>query len=193
LALADWEERPPDDKYFAERTAYFRQGDIFRDVPLGYPFPADAFTHSEGSRKFLSGPFEPGFGLLLSPTCSMAAQGVPGSYAHPVRVLAPVLPATRLIEAGAIKEAAIADARRYDHLVNYLYLPPITAADMPESFALLYASITVHHDYLETDEAGETRRVAQLSAAAAVHLKYKLVAFHAGERFSHADFSDETD
>jgi hypothetical protein len=77
--------------------------------------------------------------------------------------------------------------------VNYLYLPPIAAAAMPESFALLYASTTLHHDYLEADEAGETRRVAQLSAAAAVHLKYKLVAFHAGERFSHADFADEAE
>jgi hypothetical protein len=123
----------------------------------------------------------------------MAAQGKPGSYAHPVRVLAPILPATRLIEAGAIKEAAMTDARRYDHLVNYLYLPEIAVAEMPESFALLYASITVHHDYLESDEAGQTRRVSQLSATAAVHLKYKLVAFHAGERFSHEDFSDEAD
>jgi hypothetical protein len=199
LALSDWEERPPDRDYFAERTAYFRQGDIFRDVPLGYPFPPDALSHSAGNRKFLSGPFEPGFGLLLTPTCSMTAQGAAGDYAHAVRSLAPVLPLLELIDKGAVKEGSLADLRRYDHLVNYFYLPPIESVQMPESLALLYATITLHHDYLESGsevpgepgEPGESHRVAQLSEAAAVHLKYKLTALYAGELFSHADFADE--
>lgn len=196
MALSDWEERPPDDEYYEERTSYFRQGDVFRDVPLGYPFPAEAFSHGAGSRKFLSGPFEPGFGLLLTPTCSMAAQGAPGQYAHQVRTLAPVLPLERLVEDGAIKAGSVDDLRKHDHLVNYLYLPPIPTADMPESLALLYAAITIHHDYLADDPDGSdgeraSRRIAQLSQASAVHLKYKLTALYAGELFSHADFSDE--
>lgn len=62
------------------------------------------------------------------------------------------------------------DLRRYDHLINYLYLPPIVASEFPESLALIYSAITVHHDYLEE------RRIAQLSEIAAVHLKYKLTA-----------------
>ncbi len=194
MAPSPWEPRPPDSEYFAKRTDYFRQGDIFRDVPLGYPLPPDAFSHSAGSRKFLSGPFEPGFGLLLTPTCSMTAQGEAGNYAHPIRTLAPVLPLEHLVIEGAVKEAALDDLRRYDHLVNYLYLPPIEEASMPESLALLYAAITVHHDYLEGDsdtaEESKSRRIAQLSEVAAVHLKYKLTALFAGELFSHADFSD---
>lgn len=196
MALSDWEERPPDADYFEERTDYFRQGDVFRDIPLGYPFPAEAFSHAAGSRKFLSGPFEPGFGLLLTPTCSMAAQSAPGQYAHPVRTLAPVLPLEHLIETAAIKPGSVEDLRRYDHLVNYLYLPPIATVGMPESLALLYAAITIHHDYVADDPDGPngermSRRVAQLSPAAAVHLKYKLTALYAGALFSHADFDDE--
>lgn len=190
MAIGDWEARPLDDDYYAERTPYFRQGDVFRDVPLGYPLPADAFSHSAGKRKFLSGPFDSGFGLLLTPTCSMIAQGEAG-YAHSVRTLAPVLPLEHLLEQGAVKAGAVKDLRRVDHLVNYLYLPAIETAGMPESLALLYAAITVHHDYLEADDdGGATRRVAQLSEAAAIHLKYKLTALYAGELFSHADFSD---
>lgn len=196
MALSDWEERPPDNEYFEQRTSYFRQGDVFRDVPLGYPFPADAFSHTAGNRKFLSGPFESGFGLLMTPTCSMAAQGTPGRYAHAVRSLAPILPLEQLVADGVIKPGSVDDLRRYDHLINYLYVPRIEEADMPESLALLYAGITVHHDYLEADpdEGGDgdtTRRIAQLSEPAAVHFKYKLTALYTGVLFSHADFSDE--
>ena len=184
MALSDWEPRPPDGEYYADRTDYARQGDLFRDVPLGYPWPPDAIDHDAGKRKYLSGPFEPGFGLLLSPTCSMAAQGEPGKYAHAVRLLAPVLPLQFLLEAGVVKQASVADLRVYDHLVNYFYLPAIASEEFPESLALLYGCITVHHDYLIQ------RRIAQLAPSAAIHLKYKLTALFAGERFSHGDFAD---
>lgn len=184
MALSDWEPRPADGAYYEDRTAYIRQGDLFRDVPLGHPWPPDAVGHSEGNRKYLAGPFEPGFGLLLSPTCSYIAQGVDAGYAHPVRTLAPVLPLARLVEEGAVKLGALEDLRTYDHLVSYLYVPESEAIGLPESLALLYAPITLHHDYLEG------QRVAQLSETAAVHLKYKLTAFFAGQRFSHDDFDD---
>lgn len=184
MALSDWEPRPPDDSYYADRTPYVRQGDLFQDVPLAYPWPPEAMSHEAGKRKYLSGPFDSGFGMLLSPTCSMIAQGEPGHYAHPVRSLAPVLPLAFLVETGAVKEGSVDDLRVYDHLVNYFYLPTIEQSQMPESLALLYAAVTIHHDYLVE------RRVAQLAAPAAIHLKYKLTAHYAGERFSHDDFSD---
>jgi hypothetical protein len=116
----------------------------------------------------------------------MHAQGGEG-YAHPVRTLAPVLSVEHLVERAAIKEAALPDLRVHDHLVNYLYLPPIEEHDFPESLALLYGAITIHHDYLEE------RRIAQLSEAAAVHLKFKLTAFVSGSLFSHGDFEDDGD
>jgi hypothetical protein len=180
------ERRPPDERYYGWRSEYFRQGDLFTEVPLGQPWPPNAVDHKQGSRKFISGPFEAGFGLLLTPTCSMAAQGVPGAYAHPNRTLAPVLPLSRLLDEGAIKRTAVADLRRFDHLVNYLYLPAIAEPEMPESVALLYAPITLHHDYLSDD-----RRVAQLSEEALVHLKRQLVLFYGGQLFSHSVFAGD--
>jgi hypothetical protein len=42
-----------------------------------------------------------------------------------------------------IKETAVADLLRFDHLINYMYLPPIEVEDVefaiPESVALLCA------------------------------------------------------
>jgi len=184
VAREGWEPRPADEDFYAERTEWVRQGDLFQDVPLGYPFPPEALDHTEGRRKFLSGPFESGFGMLLSPTCSMAAQGEEGKYAHPVRVLAPVQPLETLVEEGAIKADAVTDLRRYDHLANYFYVPGIPDADLPESVALLYMPITIHHDYLEE------RRIAQLSRAGAIHLKRQLAAHLGGELFGHEDFDD---
>jgi len=184
VALSDWEARPPDDSYYAERTSYVRQGDLFQDVPLGYPWPPDAASHSAGKRKFLSGPFEPGFAMLLTPTCSMTAQGVADSYAHPVRMLAPAIPLQELLDQGVVKAGSVSDLRKYDHLINYFYLPEIAESEFPESLALIYSAITVHHDYLEE------RRVTQLAEPAAVHLKYKLTALYGGSLFSHADFED---
>lgn len=119
MALSDWEPRPPNNDYYAERTDYVRMGDLFQDVPLGYPWPPDAVDHDAGRRKFLSGPFEAGFGMLLSPTCSMIAQGATG-YAHPVRMIAPVLPLQELVDREVVKEGSVADLRNYDHLVKLL-------------------------------------------------------------------------
>ncbi len=184
MALSDWE--PSDDSYYAERTSYVRQGDLFQDVPLGYPWPPSAVTHSAGNRKFLSGPFEPGFAMLLTPTCSMIAQGVADSYAHPVRMLAPAIPLQELLDKGAVKAGSVQDLRSYDHLINYFYLPEIAESEFPESLALLYSAITVHHDYLEE------RRITQLAEPAAVHLKYKLTALYGGSLFSHAPFQCES-
>jgi hypothetical protein len=35
------ERRPDDGDYYESRLELFSQGDIFRDVPLAYPLPAD--------------------------------------------------------------------------------------------------------------------------------------------------------
>ncbi len=114
----------------------------------------------------------------------MAAQGQPGSYAHPFRTVVPVWPLAQLVDEGAIKAGAVDDLRRYDHLVNYMYLPAIEAAEMPESLALLYAPTTLHHDYLEQ------RRITQLAVPAAVQLKRQLTAHFGGSLFKHEAFED---
>jgi hypothetical protein len=174
-------ERPSDaDYYERDRVELFSQGDLFRDVPLAYPLPADELVVGEesgGSRRFLSGPLEFGIAMLITPSCSLGTQRA-GGYAHPVRTLVPVLPLVALIERGVVKEAALDDLRRFDHLINYIYLPPLEVDElefaMPESVALLYMPVTLHHAFLDG------QRVSQLAYRGAQQLQRKLVWFYSG-------------
>jgi hypothetical protein len=174
-------ERPPDaDYYERDRVELFSQGDLFRDVPLAYPSPAYELIVDEasrGSRRFLSGPLAFGPAMLITPSCSLGAQGTEG-YGHPVRTLVPVIPLTQLVEQGVVKETALADLRRFDHLINYMYLPPLDVDElefsMRESVALLYMPVTLHHAFLEG------QRVSQLAYRGAQQLQRKLVWFYSG-------------
>ena len=175
-------QRPSDaDYYERDRVELFSQGDVFRDVPLAYPLPADELVIDAegggGGRRFLSGPLEFGPAMLVTPSCSLAAQGTAG-YGHPVRTLAPVIPLADLIGRGIVKETALADLRRFDHLINYMYLPPLDVDEfefsLPESVALLYMPVTLHHAFLEGN------RVSQLAYRGAQQLQRKLVWFYSG-------------
>jgi hypothetical protein len=174
-------ERPSDaDYYERDRVELLSQGDLFRDVPLAYPLPATELVVDEesgGSRRFLSGPLEFGPAMLITPSCSLGAQGG-GRYSHPVRTLVPVLPLVELVERGVIKETALDDLRRFDRLINYMYLPPLEVDEhefaMAESLALLYMPITLHHALLEG------QRVSQLAYRGAQQLQRKLVWFYSG-------------
>jgi hypothetical protein len=175
-------ERPADaDYYERDRVELFSQGDLFRDVPLAYPLPADELVVAEaeagGARRFLSGPLAFGPAMLTTPSCSLGAQGTAG-YGHPVRTLVPVIPLAELTDRGVIKETALSDLRRFDHLINYMYLPPLDIDElefsMPESVALLYMPVTLHHAFLEG------QRVSQLAYRGAQQLHRKLVWFYSG-------------
>jgi hypothetical protein len=115
--------------------------------------------------------------MLTTPSCSMGAQGTTG-YGHPVRTLVPVLPVAGLVERAVLKEQALADLRGFDHLINYMYLPPLEIEElefsMPESVALLYMPVTLHHAFLEGN------RVSQLAYRGAQQLQRKLVWFYSG-------------
>jgi hypothetical protein len=174
-------ERPSDAGYYErDRVELFSQGDLFRDVPLAYPLPADEIVvddDSGGTRRFLSGPLEFGPAMLVTPSCSMAAQGTAG-YGHPVRTLVPVLPLAEVVERGVVKETSLEALRRFDHLINYMYLPALEVDEldfsMPESVALLYMPVTLHHAFLEG------QRVSQLAYRGAQQLQRKLVWFYSG-------------
>jgi hypothetical protein len=174
-------ERPSDvDYYERDRVELFSQGDLFRDVPLAYPLPADELVVDEelgGGRRFLSGPLKFGPAMLITPSCSLGAQAG-GGYAHPVRTLVPLLPLDQLVERQVVKETALGDLRRFDHLINYMYLPPHAVDElefsMPESVALLYMPVTLHHAFLEG------QRVSQLAYRGAQQLQRKLVWFYSG-------------
>jgi hypothetical protein len=166
-------QRPTDDEYYvAPWSASFLQGDIFKDVPLGFAAPPDAVVMAEGERRFITGPFDAGPAMLLSPSCAIAAQGrgvAPGTYAHPARILAPIRPVSQLVEQGALSDQNLA-LLRADRLRNYFYLP--AQGDTPEGVALLYLPITVHHDVIRDE------RTAQLTGKAFWHLRVKLMAFY---------------
>ena len=59
-----------------------------------------------------------------------------------------------------------------------MYLPPLDVDElefsMPESMALLYMPVTLHHAFLEG------QRVSQLAYRGAQHLQRKLVWFYSG-------------
>jgi hypothetical protein len=175
-------ERPADvDYYERDRVELFSQGDLFRDVPLAYPLPADELVvdreEGGGGRRFLSGPLEFGPAMLITPSCSLAAQREAG-YSHPVRTLIPILALEHLVDRAVIKETAVNDLRRFDHLINYMYLPELEIDQlefsMPESVALLYMPVTLHHAFLEGN------RILQLAHRGAQQLQRKLVWFYSG-------------
>jgi hypothetical protein len=165
--------RPNDgDYYVAPWSAGFLQGDLFQDVPLGFASPPDAVVMGEGERRFITGPFDAGPAMLISPSCAIAAQGAQmkeGMYAHPARIMAPIRPVTELLEGGAVTKQNVG-LLRADRLINYLYLP--ASDDRPEGAALLYLPITVHHDVIRGD------RTAQLTGPAFWHLRVKLMLFY---------------
>jgi hypothetical protein len=170
-------ERRPSGDYFLPRGSehqLFRQGDLFEEVAFSFPFPPDAIGMREGKRVFLSGSFETGHALLLTPSCTMEAQGVeePG-YALPERTLAPIRPIEDL-RARGVGEDQIGFIRKYDGIINYFYIPPSEELGVPESLALLYAPLTVHHDSIDQE------RVAQMTNEARIWLRRKLAAYSSG-------------
>jgi hypothetical protein len=170
------ERRPADHEYYEERLQFLSQGDIFDDVPLSYPLPAREIATDEGTgeRKFLSGPLEFGKAMLITPTCSMRAQGVEG-YAHPVRTLVPVVPVDEgLVSHLGLNEEKLGFLRSYDGLINYMYLPASDSLNLRESLALLYMPITLHHDIIDG------QRITQLAVEGARQLHQKLVWFVSG-------------
>jgi hypothetical protein len=93
------------------------------------------------------------------------AEGTSG-YAHPFRLVAPVLPLQMLIDAG-FGESSIHQLRTSDHFGFYMYLPPYPH-EWPESVVCPYRTVLVHQDLLED------KRVTQLQLPAAIHLQTKL-------------------
>ncbi len=168
-------QRPDDDAYFVDPWSdTFLQGDIFDEVPFALPAPPDAVVIDEGERRFVSGPFDATLAMLISPSCTIAAQGknVPqGTYSHPARTLVPIQPVSALLEAGALT-GDTAGHLRADRLRNYVYIP--STPSWAESAALLYMPITMHHDVIADT------RVAQLTGDAYWHLRVKLMVYIGG-------------
>jgi len=109
--------------------------------------------------------------MLVIPTCSMRAQGAPDRYAHPVRSLVPLRPFEELVGAGLLDDSKAGLARKRDGLINYLYLRASEEFGLPETLALLYMPVTLHHEFLEANGS------PQLAVEGACQLQSKLVCF----------------
>ena len=183
------EIRPDDAAYYETRIPLLSQGDIFRDVPLAYPVPGQVVEAetSAGARHFLAGPLEFGPAMLITPTCSMRAQRDPGKYAHPVRTLVPLLATEWLLAHGFIDDSKLGLARKYDALINYMYLPPHEPSGQLEGLALLYMPVTMHHDIIDG------QRTTQLAVEGARQLHRKLVWFETSWQEPRATFEPALD
>ena len=166
--------RPDDDDYYAAPwSEQVLQGDIFDNVPIGFAAPPDAIVVPEGEQRFITGPFDAGPAMLISPSCAIASQGPAqssGPYGHPARILIPIRPVEELLEVGRGVTQENVALLRLDRLVNFLYLPAGEHGE--ESAGLLYMPVTMHHDVI----AGS--RVSQLTGSAFWHLRVKLMAFY---------------
>jgi len=189
------EVRPADDSYYEPlfRSDLVGQGDLFADVPCGYPTTAQDLADVPGARRlFHSGPLPPGFAMLTTPSCSMGGESdAAGSitYDHPVRSLVPVLPIAQLEALGILTDQRVEAARRFDDLINYMYLPAHGPSGMPESLGLLYLPIPLDHDLLVATGI----RVAQLAQEGARQLCRKLAWFWSTAQISRAAFNPPLD
>ena len=187
MAVGDPEAIPEPAEYYEVRHSYFNQGDIFQGLPLPWPIPRheDELVSAEGG-KFHQGEVG-GCGLLITPSCCMQAQGhPPGTYAHPVRAIVPIVPLEELVANGTIKTSAVPQLRQFDNLKNYMYLPASERYTFLESVALLWLPLSLHHDQVDG------LRVAQLSEAAAQQLMRKLQWFYTGVMDPREEFEAET-
>ena len=186
------QERPPNESYYETRHRFLSQGDIFKDVPLAYPFPPGQIVEDTsaptGARQFLSGPFEMGHAMLLTPTCSMRAQQTAEvTYAHLVRVLAVIRPVQELVDRGILNPGSLGVLRKYDGLMSYMYLPESASIGLPESVALLYMTVILHHEMIDG------QRVTQLAIDGAQQLQRKLVLFASGLPVDRNEFKPPMD
>ena len=115
-----------------------------------------------------------------------AQQTTDAKYAHPVRVLAVMRPVDELLQRGILTADRSGLLRKYDGLINYMYLPEY-ADEFPESVALLYMTVILHHDIIEG------QRITQLAYAGAQQLQRKLVAFASGLLFDRSEFKPPMD
>lgn len=82
------------------------------------------------------------------------------------------------METGVVRADSVGLVRKYDALINYMYLPALEIEEedfvFPESLALLYMPITLHHALIDGN------RMMQLAVEGARQLHRKLVWFSSG-------------
>lgn len=186
-------ERRPSGKYYEDPgNRLHGQGDIFMDVPLAFPTPADSIAvvdddYGDSARAFLSGPLDFGPAMLITPTCSLRAQPHGQGYSHTVRTLVPIRSVEELLDLDILDASKRGLADKRDSLINYMYLPADPGFGIVESVALLYMPVTLHHQMIDGS------RVARLTYDAAAQLQKKLAWYATSVLLERADFQPARD
>jgi hypothetical protein len=176
--------RPNDEEYFELRTDHFAQGDIFKEVPFYY---GDISPLKNPAEPFIATGFS-GYGVLITYTSGMMNQppGTPG-YAHPWRLVAPLLSIAQLAEQGVFSDQQIDGLRSQDNFGRYMYVPSFPG-EFRESVVVCHRPSLVHQEVLEG------RRISQLQLPAALRLQEKLATTFLGGKWDpedlHPDLSD---
>lgn len=92
-----------------------------------------------------------------------------------------------VVRHGFLSDDQASDLRRRDRFANYMYLPATPDGELPESVALLYYPVTLHHDFLEGN------RITQLAYEGARQLQRKLGTFYAGFEVDRREFDPPMD
>lgn len=174
--------RLQDDEYFEERTRHFAQGDIFREVPFYYGevnpvVNADEPTIAMGYT---------GYGVLITYTSGILRQPPKETreYAHPWRIVAPLVPIELLVQRGVFTDRQVEQLRRDDNFGRIMYVPSFPG-EWRESGIICYQAALVYHDVLEG------KRITQLKLPAAVRLQEKLATTFLGGKWNPDDLSPD--
>jgi hypothetical protein len=121
----------PENYYVTDLASHTSQGDIYADVPFVHRTRIrSADQDPSGKRTRPAGPGEPegdlemiAAGIVCNYTCGFVAQppGTPG-YAHPFRLVAPILPFAMLSEAG-MPDGQLEGLVRNGGANGFMYMP----------------------------------------------------------------------
>jgi hypothetical protein len=158
--------RLPAERYYRDRSVeHAAQGDLYDEIPFSH---ATLFTSSfrpEGRRRRPSaeGDFVPivsriGIGVVCSYTCGFMAQP-PGAhgYAHPFRIVAPVITFDAALRTGELTEQNLRTLSELGLMSGLMYLPDPkpSQGESPwagHAMALLYRPTLVSQDLLDRRE-----------------------------------------
>jgi len=101
----------------------------------------------------------------------MSSHSLDRPYEHNIRCLVPLLPIADLLADGSLNDDQLREVRRYDGLINFMYLPAHEVSAMPESLAALFLTVPIEHGLL----LELATRVTQLAPEGAKQLQRKLV------------------
>lgn len=137
------------------------QGDVFDEV--AWPSLPDAIAYDvleSGEQVYMPGTWS--FKQAMVITVHQALWPDDGSPGVHAAILVPLEPVNKLVGPdGALTQAQLDEARAYDDLLNYMYIPEDQARGIEESMAQLFQPFCVHRDSLSDQCIGRLNYVGR--------------------------------